>query len=74
MSETKTPADWSVAEGLHILDPDGWRMADAAAWDEPIAEEEFDWRAGISTTAPDKCCVRNLRHHAACDYPACWEA
>jgi hypothetical protein len=32
-----------------IVDPDGWRMKDAPAWTEPITEQEFGWRAAMST-------------------------
>ena len=39
----KTPEDWieELCPDVSIVDPDGWRGADAPAFDEPISREEF---------------------------------
>lgn len=56
------PADWCVAKGIDVLDPDGWRdgvsgLPDGVAyppatWVTLITEAEFDARAAHSTTGP----------------------
>lgn len=47
-----TPQGWCEFRGIRILDPDGWRSANAPDWDEPITEAEFDERAAVSTSGP----------------------
>jgi hypothetical protein len=44
------PEEWCRAYGVHIYDPDGWRLDGAPAWDEPISLVEFWGRAQVSTT------------------------
>src|SRR5690349_9732469 len=48
----KTPEEWATAKGIRIMDPDGWRMDDAPEWNQPINEDEFNWRCGMSTVGP----------------------
>jgi hypothetical protein len=48
----KTPDEWCAIKGVRILDPDGWRIEGAPAWDEPISEVEFDERLMFSTQGP----------------------
>lgn len=56
MSEMKlTPVEWQEIEGVTILDPDGWRMAGAPAWDEPITRDDFLKRMSISTVQMRPC-------------------
>lgn len=43
------PGQWCRAYGVTILDPDGWRHADAHPWDEPVTLAEFWRRAARST-------------------------
>lgn len=45
----KTPTEWAAEFKVRILDPDGWRMKDAPAWDQPISREEFSWRLNLCT-------------------------
>lgn len=42
----KTPEDWieELCPEVSIVDPDGWRGADAPAFDEPISREDFRQR------------------------------
>lgn len=51
-ADLRTPSEWAALLDLYIMDPDGWRMDGAPAWDEPISRAEFDMRAGMSTTGP----------------------
>lgn len=50
--ELKTPDEWCEIKGIYIMDPDGWRSEGDPAWDEPISEEEFNWRSSASTIGP----------------------
>jgi hypothetical protein len=48
----RTPAEWLKQpefEGIIILDPDGWRRADAPSFDTAIDEREFTDRLVQST-------------------------
>ncbi|PTR30603.1 hypothetical protein C8K36_102455 [Rhodococcus sp. OK519] len=45
----KTPTEWCTEKSIHILDPDGWRY-DNKPWDEPLTEDDFLHRAGMSTS------------------------
>lgn len=50
--ELRTPEEWGELYGVDIMDPDGWRSADAPAWTEPITLADFYKRAR-------RCTVRN---------------
>lgn len=49
----KTSAEWNedLAEGIHVIDPDGWdRVNFQISWyDEKIDREEFERRFMLST-------------------------
>jgi len=45
----KTPEEWSAEKGIRIMDPDGWRSKGDPAWNKPIDEEDFMFRARMST-------------------------
>ena len=47
--QTRTPEQWCARYGVEVHDPDGWRHADAPAWDEPITLADFYTRAQEST-------------------------
>jgi hypothetical protein len=50
--ELRTPAEWSVLDGVTVMDPDGWRGSrtlPAKSWDEPISREEWQDRLEVST-------------------------
>lgn len=51
-AELRTPVEWGERYGVDIMDPDGWRSADAPAWTEPITLADFYDRAR-------RCTVRN---------------
>lgn len=51
-AELRTPKEWGELYGVDILDPDGWRSADAPPWTEPITLADFYDRAR-------RCTVRN---------------
>lgn len=51
-AELRTPEEWGELYGVDIMDPDGWRSADAPAWTEPITLADFYERAL-------RCTVRN---------------
>ncbi|ACU71878.1 hypothetical protein Caci_2969 [Catenulispora acidiphila DSM 44928] len=51
-AELRTPEEWGERYGVDIMDPDGWRSADAPAWTEPITLADFYERAR-------RCTVRN---------------
>lgn len=42
------PQVWALRRGYVIMDPDGWRVDDKS-FDEPVTEEEFNQRVGVST-------------------------
>jgi hypothetical protein len=48
-TEKRTSEQWCEEYGVDIADPDGWRYADAPAWDEPITLVDFYRRVGEST-------------------------
>lgn len=51
----KTPAEWAAEQGVHVMDPDGWRRHRALgprSWDEPISLAEFRARLTSSTVGP----------------------
>lgn len=43
------PAVWCKLKGFKIMDPDGWRGANGRMFDDPITEQEFNYRASQST-------------------------
>lgn len=45
----RAPEQWCIHYDVEIKDPDGWRRADAPAWDEPITLPDFWRRAARST-------------------------
>lgn len=45
----RKPEEWAEIIGYRILDPDGWRMKGAPAWDDPITYRDFVWRFSMST-------------------------
>lgn len=49
-TEHRTPDAWCALYGLEIVDPDGWRRADAPSWDTLISLPEFWRRFTASTT------------------------
>jgi hypothetical protein len=53
----RTPDEWLTIKkpGWTIADPDGWRMKDAPAYDEPISEREFGWRFNVCTVRAPRC-------------------
>ena len=48
-ADLRTPADWQLATGIRIADPDGWRVAGDPSWETPISREDFLARAQRST-------------------------
>lgn len=44
-----TPAEWSIAFGVAIKDPDGWQGEYEKSLDEPITRAEFSSRLSLST-------------------------
>lgn len=45
----KSPRDWAKVTGIEILDADGWRGRNGREFTDRISEEEFRYRASIST-------------------------
>lgn len=55
LSGEHTPAEWSEWTGIQIMDPDGWRLGSKLGPQGlhiPITHDEFQQRAGESTTGP----------------------
>lgn len=50
--ELRTPQEWAELAGLYILDPDGWREADAPPFDQPCTQGEYKQRVGWCTVGP----------------------
>lgn len=50
--ELRAPAEWSVLDGVTVMDPDGWRGCrhlSAKSFDEPIGRDEWEERLSLST-------------------------
>jgi hypothetical protein len=54
----RTPAEWSLMEGVTVMDPDGWRSAFAVtvdkayapqAWEVPVSHDEWQDRMMVSS-------------------------
>lgn len=53
MAETRKPQEWAAADGILILDPDGWRGPDSPPFDQPCTREEYQRRVGFCTVATE---------------------